>query len=59
MRNLGQSLYSDALRMGWNAVVVKACDLCEERREETLEWIIQSIKDGNVDEHQGRVISRG
>ena len=50
---------SDALSMGWNAVVVKACDLCEERREETLDWIVQCIKDGNVDEHQGRVISRG
>lgn len=51
--------YQEALNMGWNAVIVKPYELNAARREETLAWIVQCIKEGLSGENQGRVYSRG
>lgn len=51
--------FSDALNMGWTAVVVKACDLHGEHRKETLDWIVERIKERSFDDACGGVIKRG
>lgn len=51
--------YQNAIKMGWNAVVVNPCELNEVNRGDTLEWIVQCISTGLSDEHHGSMYSRG
>lgn len=51
--------YEDALRLGWNVVVIHPCDLCEERRETTLNWIVQCIRSGLLIEMPATGIDNG
>lgn len=56
--NFSTLSYADATRMGWNAVLINPCEFSNIRREETLEWIVRSIKSGLSDEHPGKVFHR-
>jgi len=38
--------YEEALNLGWNVVAINPCDLCESRREKTLDWVVHCIRTG-------------
>lgn len=51
--------YVDALKLGWNVIVVNPCEFSESCREKTLEWIVQCIRAGLSEESHGSVYKNG
>ena len=41
-----ENCYQDALKMGWNVVVVRPCEFNIERRDGTFQWIAECVKAG-------------
>ena len=45
--------------MGWNAIFVKNSELSETRKEQTLPWIVERLKESENNEMQGGLIYSG
>ncbi len=43
-------LYEEALNLGWNVVLINPCELHEDNREKTLDWVVQCIRTGLLTE---------